>query len=76
MSNLLETVKELYPKSDISSVELVDNILKMTDNGEVRLYEIRNSKLYFYRPTLVSGDNHIEKFKTIFREAKIDKIIE
>lgn len=76
-SSLTEIVKEYYPSSDILFVDYSNNELKIVlEDGQVRWYGFEGDTLYCYEPKSITGDSNIQKFKSIFREVKINQIIE
>lgn len=77
VNNLKEIIEEYYPSSDVMFAELSNNELKIVlEDGQVRWYGFEGDTLYCYEPKSITGDRNIQKFKSIFREAKINQIIE
>lgn len=76
-SNLTKIVKSYYASSNIKLVDYKNNQLKLVlEDGEIRWYELDGDKLYFYEKKEIDEKTHIQKFKSIFREIKINQIIE
>ena len=76
-SNLTKIVKSHYASSNIKHVDYKNNQLKLVlEDGEIRWYELDGDKLYFYEKKEIDEKTHIQKFKSIFREIKINQIIE
>ena len=76
-SSLIEIVKKHYVSSSIKHVDYKNNQLKLVlEDGEIRWYELDGDKLYFYEKKEIDEKTHIQKFKSIFREIKINQIIE
>jgi len=76
-SNLTKIVKSHYASSNIKLVDYKNNQLKLVlEDGEIRWYELDGDKLYFYEKKEIDEKTHIQKFKSIFREIKINQIIE
>ena len=76
-SNLIEIVKKHYASSTIEHVYYKNNQLKLIlKDGEVRWYELDGDKLYYYEKKEIEEKHHVQKFKSILREIKINQIIE
>ena len=76
-SNLIEIIKEYYPSSNVMFADFYNNELKIIlEDGQVRWYGFEGDTLYCYEPKSIPDDSNIQKFKSIFREAKINQIIE
>lgn len=76
-SSLTEIVKKHYASSSIKHVDYKNNQLKLVlDDGEIRWYELDGDKLYYYEKKEIEEKHHVQKFKSIFREIKINQIIE
>lgn len=77
LNKLVEIVKECYPTSDVLDADFYNGQLRIVSkDGDVRWYGFDGDRLYCYRPESITEPSHIRKFKTIFREAKINQIIE
>jgi len=77
MSNkLIEIVKECYPSDIIDDVDFHKGQLRILSGDKIRWYGFVGDKLYCYTPEEIDDDTHISKFKKIFREIKINQIIE
>jgi hypothetical protein len=75
-SSLTEIVKSHYASSNIKLVDYKNNQLKLVlEDGEIRWYELDGDKLYFYEKKEIDEKTHIQKFKSIFREIKVNQII-
>jgi hypothetical protein len=76
-SNLKEIIEDYYPSSHIMFADFSNNELRIVlEDGQVRWYGFEGDTLYCYEPKSITGDSNIQKFKSIFREAKINQIIE
>lgn len=76
-SNLKEIIEEYYPSSNVMFADFSNNELRIVlEDGQVRWYGFEEDTLYCYEPKSITGDSNIQKFKSIFREAKINQIIE
>jgi hypothetical protein len=76
-SNLKEIIEEYYPSSNVMFADFSNNELRIVlEDGQVRWYGFEGDTLYCYKPKSITGDSNIQKFKSIFREAKINQIIE
>ena len=76
-SNLKEIVQEHYPSSNILLVDYKNNQLKLVlKDGKERCYELDGDKLYYYEKKEIEEKTHIQKFKSILREIKINQIVE
>ena len=76
-NNLIEIIKECYSSSDILYSDFSNNELRIVlEDGQVRWYSFEGDTLYCYERKSIDGDSNIQKFKSIFREAKINQIIE
>ena len=76
-SSLTDIVKEYYPSSKILFVDFSNNELRIVlEDGQLRWYSFEGDTLYCYEPKSITGDSDIQKFKSIFREVKINQIIE
>ena len=75
-NNLIDIIRELYPgdKKIPTLVELDGDTLKIIIGDEVRFYKFNDNRLYVYKPIEVLGEA-VNKFKKIFREAKINTIL-
>ena len=76
-SSLTEIVNKHYSSTRIENVDYKNNQLKLVlDDGEIRWYELDGDKLYYYEKKEIEEKTHVQKFKSIFREIKINQIIE
>ena len=76
-SSLTEIVNNHYSSTRIEHVDYKNNQLKLVlDDGEIRWYELDGDKLYYYEKKEIEEKSHVQKFKSIFREIKINQIIE
>ena len=76
-SSLTKIIKKHYVSSTIEHVDYKNNQLKLLlEDGEIRWYELDGDKLYYYEKKEIEEKHHVQKFKSIFREIKINQIIE
>ena len=76
-NSLTEIVNKHYSSTRIENVDYKNNQLKLVlDDGEIRWYELDGDKLYYYEKKEIEEKHHVQKFKSIFREIKINQIIE
>jgi DNA polymerase III sliding clamp (beta) subunit (PCNA family) len=77
MDSLTEIVNKHYTSTKIEHVDYKNNQLKLVlDDSEIRWYELDGDKLYYYEKKEIEEKTHVQKFKSIFREIKINQIIE
>lgn len=83
--DILDLLKKHYPNSSvveqIKSAKLINNNLiyiEVNNDGIIKsnIYEIVDDNLYLYKRSEVLSKSDVFKFKSIFRELKINEIVE
>jgi len=74
---MIDIVKSVYPSSRVTNAEMIGDTLKVElTPGDIRFYKFDGDRLYVYKPTLVIGDDDVNKIKSIIREGKIKQVID
>lgn len=76
----MDIILELYPKSNgkISEISIIsENYLLIKNiNGKSNIYTLLDNKLYILNFGPPEDEIHSDKFRQIFRQIKLNKIVE